>query len=528
LGRLVGDVLTWLMPPEANKTARRLWCLTVAAILLIILGPVALGHLLGLLDPTANPGVPAIRVERVQPAPGPPPDPGAPAEPIRLTRTLEGHLDAVSSVTFCSGGCHGLSASLDGSVRFWETNNWQTVRRLLRPDAVYCAVLGPNGRRVLTAGADGTVRVGNPNTGEELKRLEGHKGPVRCVAFVAVGQAVSAGDDGTARVWDITGEKELRRFTGHTAAVLSIDVSPSGDEAVSSDADGLIWVWKIEDATKRFCLRGHHGPVPAAVFSPNGRYVLSGGADKTVREWDARTGAVVRILSGHATPINAVAYRGDSRIALSADADPTVRVWDLETGIEVGRLEGHARAVTSVAYAPDGRTVLTGSRDATVRVWDVPGPRPRNPFGLDDVRGADDREVQAFAAGVQLTGGPEDRNAAAWVTTETEGSPGALDGTWSTRWDSAAEKKLDHFATARVHTVGDRVYIHLVAKDGLQNLVEARRLGNRLVGRYVNPHDPPATTPWVGLIVSPERIDGIWGDGRWDLRRKLKQTPAPP
>jgi hypothetical protein len=34
------------------------------------------------------------------------------------------------------------------------------------------------------------------------------------------------------------------------------------------------------------------------------------------------------------------------------------------------------------------------------------------------------------------------------------------------------------------------------------------------------------TSPWLGIIVDDERIDGIWTQGRWDLRRQLAQNPG--
>ena len=41
------------------------------------------------------------------------------------------------------------------------------------------------------------------------------------------------------------------------------------------------------------------------------------------------------------------------------------------------------------------------------------------------------------------------------------------------------------------------------------------------MGRYINQGVPSASTPWVGLIVGDDRIDGVWTSGRWDLRRNL-------
>jgi hypothetical protein len=41
----------------------------------------------------------------------------------------------------------------------------------------------------------------------------------------------------------------------------------------------------------------------------------------------------------------------------------------------------------------------------------------------------------------------------------------------------------------------------------------------RLVGKYINLSNPAITRPWVGLIVSDQRIDGRWTNGRLDFRR---------
>jgi hypothetical protein len=55
-------------------------------------------------------------------------------------------------------------------------------------------------------------------------------------------------------------------------------------------------------------------------------------------------------------------------------------------------------------------------------------------------------------------------------------------------------------------------------------LIELRRAGDDLlVGRYKNLTIASDSTPWVGGIISPERIDGRWAGGRWDLRRRLSR-----
>jgi hypothetical protein len=142
----------------------------------------------------------------------------------------------------------------------------------------------------------------------------------------------------------------------------------------------------------------------------------------------------------------------------------------------------------------------------------------RNPFGVADVLDPDTPGIRKFAARVSLPGGPRDRNAEPWVKRPTAGKAGVLDGDWSGRWDGGS-------GTARVKVLGDRVYVLYTDRDGSTPgrkwLLEAVREKDRLVGRWAQVGNPSDTGPYAGLIVDDERIDGTWGGGRWDLRRKL-------
>jgi hypothetical protein len=74
---------------------------------------------------------------------------------------------------------------------------------------------------------------------------------------------------------------------------------------------------------------------------------------------------------------------------------------------------------------------------------------------------------------------------------------------------------------SRSKSGNDRVYL-LFDWDGgaRKGLIDAQREGTtRLVGKYINLTDPAITRPWIGLIVSNQRIDGQWSGGRLDFRR---------
>ncbi|WP_192257395.1 hypothetical protein [Mesorhizobium caraganae] len=154
-----------------------------------------------------------------------------------------------------------------------------------------------------------------------------------------------------------------------------------------------------------------------------------------------------------------------------------------------------------------------------------PGSTVRNPFDVMDVPNPGDQEVMDFASGATLSGSTNDENAAAWGG--NRGSHDAIEGNWSSRWNGGADPTIAGDAKdkwkqgqAEVKSVGERVYLHFTWDHAARHgLIEARREGRRMIGKYINLSDPSVTRPWIGLIVNAERIDGRWPAGRLDFRR---------
>jgi hypothetical protein len=152
----------------------------------------------------------------------------------------------------------------------------------------------------------------------------------------------------------------------------------------------------------------------------------------------------------------------------------------------------------------------------------------RNPFGVTDVPDPNDADVTQFAAGAALDGSADDENATPWSTADNSGSPDTIEGDWSSRWNGGADPKIPGDAAhkwkqghARAKLTDERLYLLFGWDSGArQGLIDARREGpRRLVGKYINLSNPAITRPWIGLIVSDQRIDGRWTQGRLDFRR---------
>ena len=166
----------------------------------------------------------------------------------------------------------------------------------------------------------------------------------------------------------------------------------------------------------------------------------------------------------------------------------------------------------------------TGKRNSSVdRDCEI-----RNPFGVMDVPNPNDQDVLEFAAGAELVGTSDDENAKAWTLPSDRHHYSAIEGHWSSRWNGGADPTIPgdtgnkwKQGQSDVKAADDRVYLLFDWANGARRgLIDAQREGTtRLVGKYINLTDPKVTRPWIGLIVSNQRIDGRWSGGRLDFRR---------
>ncbi len=265
-------------------------------------------------------------------------------------RRFVGHTGPVYSVTLSADGRRALSGSNDMTVRLWDTDTGQELKRfeehtetVFSPMSMSASVaLSADGRRALSGSVHGTVRLWDTDTGQELKRFEGHTDAVLSVALSADGRsALSVGQYGTVRLWDTDTGQELKRlerkhFFGRKDTAFSVALSADGHRALSASYDG------------------------------------TGSLDKTAHLWDADTGQELKRFEGHTDGVLSVALSADGRRALSGSQDKTVRLWNTDTGRELKRFGGHTDGVESVAMSADGRRALSGSLDKTVRLWAVP------------------------------------------------------------------------------------------------------------------------------------------------------------
>jgi hypothetical protein len=223
----------------------------------------------------------------------------------------------------------------------------------------------------------------------------------------------------------------------------------------------------------------------------------------------------------HGYLVLAVCEALNGRADTNKDGVVTLQEFEAYVPIRVKAL--FPRQYVEVLQRPGSALVVLTKREKGLpadELW--PAYESTNPFGEPDVPYPAGPDVLAYSESLKHHRGADDANAKPWSAKAVKGSNATLDGEWESRWKINDKEANWRIGTAKVKTIGDRVFVHF--KDGSDGeyLIDLRRAGeDKLVGRYMNLNLQSDSSPWVGFAVSPERIDGYWPNGRWDLRRKL-------
>jgi WD40 repeat protein len=285
----------------------------------------------------------------------------------RLLQLLPGQSD-VYSMDFSPDGTLLITASIGGTVKFWDTATWMENRSFKADDGVRGIAVSPDGKMLATGEAGNAqpyVRLRHMATGNV--RLSMPAGAwIQALVWSPDGTLVACGTGTDTYVWDTrTGDAKFVMRGVEKALSFSPD-----SQILSSANSRDVRLWDMRTDKLARLIEGGVG-LNQVVYSPDGAYLVTPANDATIKIWDAKRGTLNRILETDA-PTRCVSFSPEGKLLASGDSAGNVALWNIVTGeLDFIIEKAHERGVFALAFAPDGRLATSAAGEDAVKLWDV-------------------------------------------------------------------------------------------------------------------------------------------------------------
>ncbi|MEO1527871.1 MAG: hypothetical protein AAFX06_20765 [Planctomycetota bacterium] len=327
----------------------------------------------------------------------PPPVPDELMVPVAASRSksvrrLKGHTDVIRGVAFTPDEKHVVSGSLDGSIRFWDTQSGKQVGMIHPNRPVMSLAISSDGKFLVAGLTEAVVKLWSLQHGPRLTAVDervlsrNYQGDVRAVSFSHDNTQVAAARQ-EVRIWNLLAPTERCRSTTRLGQITSLGWSRSGDHVlICADERSTTW-WPKRRKGDFYDARA--GKVLAHVGDRS--LVLVGGdlIDPETSEvvFSYQPWPAVHPVSVQIAQHGGLMVTGDTPYSDKQDMMPDglVTVWDLGTGSPLASLREPCGQVHHTVISSAGRFVAYGSGyadiaghgwskstgDYDVRLWDL-------------------------------------------------------------------------------------------------------------------------------------------------------------
>lgn len=218
-----------------------------------------------------------------------------------LIQSLVGHVEVVYGVCWKPGAHELATASLDKTVRIWNTADGQCTHIIKdHADAVFGVAYSPDGKLLATGSADRSVKLFESATWKRVGTLNAHQDTVTHVAFNSTGMLLAtAGADRQVRIWKVeVGKMENPvRSLGEGDTINSCAFSPDGSLLVWGASNRVVKVFDGDGTNQKREMKEPDDWVYTVAVGADNRTVAVGTQDGKVLFWDVKDGKLLRRIT---------------------------------------------------------------------------------------------------------------------------------------------------------------------------------------------------------------------------------------
>lgn len=305
---------------------------------------------------------------------------------IRLGReitTIAEHKDIINSVQFSNDGRFIISADDGGSIKIWNSYNFQPIRNINVAYTPLCAIFNSSGNKIFVGGNDSTIHIYNANSGEAIKTLQGHKGEVNSICFFPNENYIASGaSDSLVLMWNIKTGKNIEDYRAN-GEVKYVTVSKKDDYLLAASTDSLIRIWRY---VKDQFVGTLHCPLTRIAtdmyvakpdFSPDGKYLAFVDKNLSFSIINLKKNRSINYKTGHDFFIGSLKFTPDGKQLISSGHDLKLYKWDMHhwsensSRIHFDQIKGYADPPACLSFHPSGKKLAV--KGYSTYIW-----------GLDD------------------------------------------------------------------------------------------------------------------------------------------------
>jgi WD40 repeat protein len=319
------------------------------------------------------------------------------AQEPRPRAILEGHVEAVESVSFSPDGKTLASACSGCSIKLWDVASGRNTATMKEegpgakklPYLWATAAFSPDGKNLATGGWFNRVKLWDVATLKGQVFLDDYKQcPETWVVFSPDGKTLASGGvcRGDMKLFDVaSGQARATLKTPGTFGdynphgVLAAAFTPESKTLVSVAIPDEIRLWDVATG-KQSKLQKTDQEIgqwrnAVAAFSPDVKTVATSHyGDTSITLWEVATGkarAVLKVQKGQEGKVWSLTFSPDGKTLASGDDMGTIKLWDVTSAKELASFMGHAGKVLCLAISADGKVLASGGQDKKIKLWDT-------------------------------------------------------------------------------------------------------------------------------------------------------------
>ncbi|HMU46823.1 MAG TPA: caspase family protein [Chitinophagaceae bacterium] len=229
----------------------------------------------------------------------------------------------------------------NGEIRILETRSGILLKAIRNHnDAVKDIVISTDGKTIATASIDRSIKIWDTNTWELKGNLVGHTGSVNTLLFISPGKnLLSTSDDSTIRKWNLEIKNQVKVSEKLAGRIETASCSPDLKEIAVGAGNDLYLMNTHLDI--RLHIKAHTQAIETALFSPDGKIILTSSIDSTAKIWDAVSGKLLYKLDKQDGFLFRACFSPDGKNVLfekqifnsqKLEASQEIYSWDYESG----------------------------------------------------------------------------------------------------------------------------------------------------------------------------------------------------